>query len=54
MTNPTQPKAIPIPDLLVFGKSTSPDLPQASWFRVEDRPTVIAAAQSLNGRTGPA
>jgi hypothetical protein len=31
----------------VYGKPTSPDLPQASWFRAEDRPTVIAAAQSL-------
>jgi hypothetical protein len=47
MTNPTQPKAIPNPAVLVFGKPTSPDLPQASWFRAEDRPTVIAAAQSL-------
>ena len=48
MTNPTQPKAIPIPVLLVFGKPTSPDLPQASWFRAEDRATVVTAAQSLN------
>ena len=47
MTTSTQTKSIPIPALLVFGKPTSPDLPQASWFRVEDRPTVIAAAQSL-------
>jgi len=47
MTNPTQTKAPPIPALLVFGKPTSPDLPQASWFRVEDRQAVTAAAQSL-------
>ena len=47
MTNPTQPKAIPSPALLVFGKPTSPDLPQASWFRVEDQATVVAAAQTL-------
>jgi hypothetical protein len=33
--------------LLVYGKPTSADIPQASWFRVEDRTTVIAAAQSL-------
>jgi hypothetical protein len=48
MTASTQTKSIPIPALLVFGKPTSPDLPQASWFRAEDRLTVIAAAQSLN------
>ncbi len=48
MTNPTQTKAPPIPALLVFGKPTSPDLPQASWFRVGDRQSVTAAAQALN------
>ena len=47
MTNAPQPKPIPIPTLLVYGKPTSPDLPQASWFPAEDRPTVVAAAQSL-------
>ena len=31
----------------MFGKPTSPDLPQASWFWAEDRATVVAAAQSL-------
>jgi hypothetical protein len=40
-------KPIPIPAILVFGKPTSPDVPQASWFHAEDRPTVLAAAQSL-------
>jgi hypothetical protein len=47
MTTSTPTKAIPDPALLVYGKPTSPDLPQASWFRAEDRRTVIAAAQSL-------
>ena len=47
MPNPTQPKPTPTPAVLVYGKPTSPDLPQASWFRAEDRPTVVAAAQSL-------
>ena len=47
MTKPDQPKPIPLPLLLVYGKPTSPDLPQASWFRIEDRPSVTAAAQTL-------
>ena len=47
MTTAPQPKPIPIPALLVYGKPTSPDIPQASWFPAEDRPTVVAAAQSL-------
>ena len=47
MTNAPQPKPIPTLALLVYGKPTSPDLPQASWFPAEDRPTVVAAAQSL-------
>jgi hypothetical protein len=47
MTNASQPKPLSTPALLVYGKPTSPDLPQASWFRAEDRPTVVAAAQSL-------
>jgi hypothetical protein len=47
MTKPEQPKPLPLPLLLVYGKPTSPDLPQASWFRVDDRPTVTTAAQSL-------
>jgi hypothetical protein len=40
-------KAAPSPAVLVYGKPASPDLSQASWFRAEDRPTVVAAAQSL-------
>jgi hypothetical protein len=47
MTKPDQPKPIPLPLLLVYGKPTSPDLPQASWFRVEDRLVVRSAAQTL-------
>jgi hypothetical protein len=47
MTTAPQPKPIPTPALLVYGKPTSPDVPQASWFPAEDRPTVAAAAQSL-------
>ena len=47
MTNPTQPKPIPIPVLLVYDKPTSPELPLDSWFRVEDQSAVTAAAQIL-------
>jgi hypothetical protein len=47
MTKPEQPKPLPLPLLLVYGKPTSPDLPQASWFRVDERPTITAAAQAL-------
>ena len=47
MTKPEQPKPLPLPLLLVFGKPTSPDLPQASWFRIEDRHAVTGAAQAL-------
>ncbi len=45
----TSKQATPTPQfvLLVFGKPTSADLPQASWFRAEDRAAVVAAAQSL-------
>jgi hypothetical protein len=46
MTTAPQPKPV-INALLVYGKPTNPDLPQASWFPAEDRPTVAAAAQSL-------
>jgi hypothetical protein len=47
MTKTEQPKTIPFPLLFVYGKPTSPDIPQASWFRAEDRPGVTAAAQAL-------
>ena len=47
MTSPTPTKAILNPALLVYGKAVNPDLPQASWFRIEDRAAVVAAAQNL-------
>ena len=47
MTTSNQSKSTPHFVLLVYGKPTSADLPQASWFRAEDRPTVVAAAESL-------
>jgi hypothetical protein len=47
MTSSNQPQSNSTFVLLVYGKPTSADLPQASWFRAEDRTTVIAAAQSL-------
>ncbi len=47
MTSSTPTKATPNPALLVFGRPTSPDLPQASWFRAEDKEAAKAAAQSL-------
>jgi hypothetical protein len=47
MTKPEQPKPLPLPVLLLYGKPASPDLPQASWFRGEDRQAVTAAAQAL-------
>jgi hypothetical protein len=47
MTSSTQTNPTPQSVLLVFGKPTSADLPQASWFHIEDRARVIASAQSL-------
>jgi hypothetical protein len=47
MTDAIQTKPTPQSVLLVFGKPTSADLPQASWFHIEDRARVIASAQSL-------
>ncbi len=47
MTSSTPTKATPNPAVLVYGKPTSPDLPQASWFRAEDIPAAKAAALSL-------
>lgn len=48
MTSSTPTKAIPNPAVLVYGKPTSPDLPQASWFRTEDIQAAKAAAVGLN------
>jgi hypothetical protein len=47
MTKTDQPKPPSLPLLLVYGKPTSPDLPQASWFSAEDRLAVNAAAHTL-------
>jgi hypothetical protein len=47
MTSATQSKPNPIPTILVYGTPSSPDLPQASWFRAEDREAVKAAAKEL-------
>src|ERR1700679_1526523 len=47
MTKPDQPNPIPLPLLLVYGKPTSPDLPQASWFRGADSEAGRSAAQTL-------
>jgi hypothetical protein len=47
MTNPAQPKATPVPAILVYGTPTSPALTQASWFRAEDKEAVTAAAKEL-------
>jgi hypothetical protein len=47
VTSPTQPKATPIPVVLVYGTPTAPDLTQASWFRAEDKQAVRAAAETL-------
>ena len=47
MTSPTQPKSTPVPVLLVYGTPTSPELTQASWFRVEDKEAANVAAEAL-------
>ncbi len=47
MTTPTQPKAPPVPAILVYGTPSSPALTQASWFRAEDKEAVKAAAEAL-------
>src|SRR5271156_1425964 len=47
MPKPQQPNPVPLPLLLVYGRPTSADTPQASWYRAEDRATVVAAAQGL-------
>ncbi len=47
MTTPTQPKANPVPAILVYGTPTNPALTQASWFRAEDKEAVKSAAEAL-------
>src|SRR5580693_3010021 len=46
MTSAAQPKATPLPAILVYG-TPSPELTQASWFRAEDKEAVMAAAAAL-------
>ena len=47
MPDTTQPKPTPVPAVLVYGMPTGSGLPQASWFRAEDREAVKAAAKAL-------
>jgi hypothetical protein len=47
MTSATQPKANPLPALIVYGTPSGPALTQASWFRAEDKEAVKAAAAAL-------
>jgi len=47
MTSATQPKANPVPAILVYGTPNGPALTQASWFRAEDKEAVKAAAKEL-------
>jgi hypothetical protein len=47
MTDANQPKANPVPALLVYGTPSGPALTQASWFRAEDKEAVMAAAEAL-------
>jgi len=43
----TTAKPNPLAAILVYGCPTSPDLPQASWFRAEDQAAAKAAAAEL-------
>ena len=47
MTTPTQPRATPVPAILVYGTPSGPALTQASWFRTEDKEAVKAAAKEM-------
>jgi len=47
MSTATQAKPNPIPAILVYGVPSGPELPQASWFRAEDRQAAKAAAKAL-------
>ena len=47
MTKPELPKPIPLPVLLVYGKPTTAELPQAAWFHLENRQAVAAAATAM-------
>jgi hypothetical protein len=47
MATAPQPKPSPVPAVLVYGWPNTTDLPQASWFRAEDRAAAKAAAAEL-------
>jgi hypothetical protein len=47
MINSNIARPDPLAAIIVFGKPSGPDLPQASWFKAEDIAAVTAAAQSL-------
>ncbi len=48
MTTATQPKATPQPAIVIYGwPNPTTDLPQASWFRAEDKAAAKAAAAEL-------
>jgi hypothetical protein len=47
MATVPQPKPSPVPAILVYGWPNTTDLPQASWFRAEDRAAAKAAAAEL-------
>src|SRR5271167_660933 len=47
MPDATQPKPNPVPAIIVYGMPSGSGLPQASWFRAEDKEAVKAAAKEL-------
>jgi hypothetical protein len=47
MTNSSIARPDPLAAIIVFGKPSSPELPQASWFKTEDIAAVKAAAEPL-------
>jgi hypothetical protein len=47
MINSSIAKPDPQAAIIVFGRPTGPDLPQASWFKAADAPAVKAAAEQL-------
>jgi hypothetical protein len=47
MATAPQPKPSPVPAVLVYGWPNPSDLPQASWFRTEDRVAAKTAAAEL-------
>jgi hypothetical protein len=47
MTNPSIARPDPLAAIIAFGKPSSADLPQASWFKAEDIQAVKVAAEQL-------